>query len=114
MTLPDEDVAELKDMFPEAQSATEGGFVYVLLPGVSLPDHCSPARVDLLLCPMSRGDGYPSRLFFSQQIQTRGSLNWNAQGVRILDRNWWAYSWKVNQGGLRLTQVVACHLTALK
>lgn len=113
--LPEEEVSELKMMFPGAQSATEGGFVYVLLPGVSLPEHCSREPVDLLFCPMARGDGYPSRLFFSRQVAARGPLNWNAQGVRILERNWWAYSWKINTPTpLRLAQTVAYHLSPLK
>lgn len=111
MPLPEDEVVELNAMFPGAQSAREGGFVYILLPGVSFTE----GPVDLLFSPMSRGDGYPSRLFFSRQVASRASLNWNAQGVRILDRNWWAYSWKINSPtSLRLAQAVAYHLSALK
>lgn len=111
MSLPDDEVAELKQLFSGIQAAKEGGITYVLLPNAKLPSGCTPEVIDLLLCPAER-DGYPSRLYFSQQIASPKSLNWNGN-TRVLERNWFAYSWKVAQG-IRLAQMVLAHLQAFR
>jgi hypothetical protein len=109
---PDE-VAELVQLFGHVRQAEEGGFTYFLLPDVSLPAGCAPATLDVLLCPMAR-DGYSSRLFLSQQVAHRGpGTNWNAVSVRILERNWFAVSWRV-RAPLRLAQIVRGHLDAFR
>src|SRR5947209_272789 len=111
MSLPDDQVAELKVFYPEVLSAKEGGITYLLLPSASLPSGCSPLRMDLLLCPFER-DGYPSRLYFSERVNCPKGLNWNS-GLRVLERNWFAFSWKIAPG-LRLLQMVQEHLRALR
>lgn len=113
MSFPEDEVEELKTLFPDAKMASEGGLSYILLPNVSLPEGCSPTQATLLFCPMPR-EGYPSRLFFPQQIQSKAAPNWNSRGIQILSQNWWAYSWKINHAGLRLAQAVTYHLSALK
>ena len=47
------------------------------------------------------------------RIESGAPLNWNADGVRLLERNWYAYSWKVNPN-LRLAQMIAAHLKGLR
>lgn len=111
MVLPDDQVGELKRLSRIVQQFVEAGCTYLLL-HLSLPNGCTPASTDALLCLTPR-DGYPSRLFFAERIQSAASLNWNATGVRIGERNWHAYSWKVNEN-LRLAQLVAAHLRALR
>jgi hypothetical protein len=59
-------------------------------------------------------DGYESRLYFSAQINSRTARNWNINGLKILDRTWFAFSWKTEQTGLRLAQMVLEHLSALR
>ena len=112
MAFPEDQVEELKRLSTCIEQCEEGGRTYLLLPGLYLPEGCSPSRVDGLLCPTER-DGYPSRLFFAERVQSRNPLNWNANGVRIAERNWHAYSWKVNPN-LRLVQMIAAHLRALR
>jgi len=112
MVFPEDQVAELKLLCPEVQQCDEGGRTHLLLPGLSLPEGCSPSITDALLCPTER-DGYPSRLFFADRIESGTPLNWNANGVRLLERNWHAYSWKVNPN-LRLVQMIAAHLRGLR
>jgi len=111
MGLPEDQIAELKQFFREIFAATEGGIIYLLLRDAALPSGCMPARMDLLLCPFER-DGYPSRLYFAERVQCAKALNWNS-GVRVLERNWSAFSWKI-AGGLRLLQMVQEHLRALR
>ena len=107
MSLPPltDQVAELKRLCPGLQSAQEGVHTLYLLPQLHLREGCKPAVVDALLCPFDR-DGYPFRLFFAEQIVTPAKVNWNANGCRILEQNWHAFSWKV-PGELRLLQMVS-------
>ncbi len=114
MQFPSDQIEELKSAFPTVLIAEEGGIAYFLLPTFPLPPGNSPPTVDILLCPGAERHGYPSRLFFAQQVQSPKPLNWNTNGVRILERNWYAYSWKIPQHGLRLMQILALHLKALQ
>ena len=114
MEFPPDQVQELKAAFPQVVSAEEAGIVYFLIPQCPLPAGTSPGAVDVLLCPTADRHGYPSRLFFAQQVQSHKQLNWNTNNVRILERNWFAYSWKIAQQGLRLMQILALHMRALQ
>lgn len=111
MPFPEEQIAELKAFYREILAAQEGGITYLLLRDAGLPNGCTPPRMDLLLCPFDR-DGYPSRLYFADRVQCRAPLNWNGN-VRVLERNWSAFSWKVAPG-LRLLQMMQEHLRALR
>lgn len=111
MSVPSDQLEELQRAFPGSEALEEAGRVYVFIPNLQLPIGCAPSIVDSLLCPTEM-DGYNSRLFFSERPQTNKSPNWNANGVRILERNWHACSWKI-RGGARLLQMVAAHLEAI-
>lgn len=117
IAFPKDQIDELLAIFPNAKQYEEGGTPYFLLPNVSLPGGANPASVDLLLRPVHM-DGYDSRLYYSQQPTfssrtNRESLNWNANNVHILSRNWHAFSWRT-QPGLRLAQMVSIHLEAVR
>jgi hypothetical protein len=112
MTSPDDQIAELKLLCAGLQQGEEAGYPYFLLPGLRLPAGCDPPSMDVLLCPVSR-DGYASRLFFAERLKSHPHLNWNANRVRILERNWDAFSWRVSAEP-RLIQMLAAHLRALK
>jgi len=106
------EVEELVACFPGVQEGEEGGTRYFLLPKLELPEGCTPRRCDALLCP-TNAHGYPSRLFFAEHISSPTSRNWNASNVRILERNWFAISWRIREG-LRLAQMVRAHLEAFR
>ena len=116
MPYPEDQIAELKDLCPGLMLASEGGIDYLYMPALPMPEGCTPATIDALLCPTPR-DGYPSRLFFAQKVTPKKPpnppLNWNAQNVRILEKNWHGISWKIRPG-LRLAQTLSAHLTALR
>lgn len=114
MDFPEDQIAELTAAFPEVRCADEAGITYFLIPALPLPKGVTPSCVDVLLCPTADGHGYTSRLFFGAQVQTPKPLNWNSNGIRILERSWYAYSWKIQQQGLRLLQILALHLKALQ
>jgi hypothetical protein len=111
MDLPPDQIEELRPLCESISQSNEGGHTYLLLRDLRLPDGCQPALIDALLCPMER-DGYSSRLFFTAQIPTRDARNWNGS-IRILEKNWHAMSWRTPKG-LRLAQMVAIHLKALR
>jgi hypothetical protein len=112
VSFPDDQITELKELFGEVQQRHEGGVTYFFLPQLRLPDGCTPAQIDALFCPTSH-HGYTARLFFAERINSPKSLNWNTN-QRILERNWHAFSWEIKQGNLRLAQVVAIILGALR
>src|SRR5437762_673126 len=114
MQFADNEIAELKTLFPGVARYDEGNLVYFLIPSLALPEGCEPNSADALFCPMNRGDGYTSRLFFSSRIRSRVERNWNGQDVRIVERNWFAYSWKIGDSRLRLAQMISAHMCALQ
>jgi hypothetical protein len=114
MKFAEDEVAELKMLFPGVSKYEEGGITYFLIPSLMLPPRCDPKSTDALFCPMNRGDGYESRLFFSSKVRSPVERNWNGQDVRIIERNWFAYSWKIGESKLRLVQMISAHLRALQ
>jgi len=113
MDYPPDQIQGLKDYCTSLKMFSEGGITYFLMEGIRLPDGCSPQECDALLCPIDRGDGYASRLFFSQQIASPYTLNWHVSDHRLAERNWTAFSWKVSIPNLTLVQLVREHLSAL-
>src|SRR5262249_39457395 len=102
MLISTDQVAGLKIVCPSPEYFEEGQRPFILLREHLLPSGTSPERCDLILCPLDR-DGYSSRLFFSERVTrsatatTKDPLNWNGT-VRLLERNWFAYSWRIADG----------------
>lgn len=113
MSIGDDELRELLRQYPELEEGKEAGVTYYLIPGLRLPEGCTPDRVDALLCPTGR-DGYPSRLFLDKTVTCRTNPYWNASNVRILERNWFAVSWMLKTTNLRLAQLLAAHLEAFR
>jgi len=84
--LPQDQIDELKSLYPGLSLIKEAGIEYLLIPNLVLPTGCVPEKLNALLCPTPR-DGYTSRLFFAQQVKGPHQLNWNANGVRIGEQN---------------------------
>lgn len=117
MEFPQVQVDELVAIYKDAKLVEEGTVPYFYMSGVQLPGGAHPSTVDVLLRPV-KTDGYDSRLYLSQKptFASRKNpevLNWNADGVHILSRNWYAFSWRT-QSGLTLAQMMATHLGAMR
>ena len=111
MSFPPDEICEMKTVFAGLSAASEGGTDFILIPSLKLPANCDPPAVDALLCP-SQKDGYSSRLYLSARITHKGpGQNWNADQV-ILDRRWFAVSWRVDPSVKRLLAILAAHLEA--
>lgn len=109
--LPESEINELKKIAPSLSLAEEGGYRYLLIDNLKLPEGCSPSTTQALLCPDPK-DGYQSRLYFESVISGRPGLNWNGS-IIILDKTWYSYSWQTNPG-LRLAEKLMVHLGALR
>jgi len=111
MSFPQEQIDELRVIAPILSIAQEGGYNFLLIENLQLPDNCQPPVVDALLCPTPR-EGYQSRLFFSTKITGCPPRNWNGH-IRVLDRNWDAISWQI-PSGLKLIDILLLHLKSLR
>ena len=109
MAYPQEQIDELRRYCTKISALTEGGVVLLYLEELRLPAGCNPPLCDALLCPSAK-DGYPSRLYFSAQITGHYTRNWNVTGARIGEKNWWAFSWKVELSAPTLAQLLVAHL----
>ena len=114
MALDQKQIAELKSCYASLKLVKDGEIEFILISPLLLPLGCNPKSVDGLLCPVNR-DCYTSRLFLSEKITHSGrGINWNADGVIIAGRKWWAVSWNTNQENLTLMSMVLSHLDAFK
>lgn len=111
MDFQSDQIEELKKFYSDLKVAEEGGYTYIYIPNLDLPDGCTPTKVNALFCPMLR-DGYQSRLFFAEKISCSHNRNWNGQ-ARILDQTWYAISWNINNNQ-RLIQLIRSHLDAFR
>lgn len=109
MEFPKDQIEELKRYCDRLSALTEAGITYLLLEGLRLPMGCSPEKCDALLCPVAR-DNYPSRLFFSVQVNSSYTRNWNVSNARIGERNWFAFSWNTGPAAVTLAQMLVSHL----
>ena len=112
MEFPADQVEELSEICQGARRYDEGGIVHFFLPGLRLPEGCSPKDVDALFCPTAHY-GYTSRLFLAQRITSPQSRNWSTQ-ARIMERIWHAISWNIPETNLRLAQILALQLRAFR
>jgi hypothetical protein len=101
---------QLKPYCNNVGVAEEAGCTLYLLEGLRFPGGCIPASTDVLLCPDPR-DGYPTRMYFKQQIQSPYARNWNMSTV-ILGATWHAFSWRVEYDGKSLVRLLLGHLEA--
>ncbi|HEX3718946.1 MAG TPA: hypothetical protein VH595_13335 [Verrucomicrobiae bacterium] len=114
MPLDPKQVEQLKGFYPCLSMLADGGVEFVLISPLMLPEGCSPASVDGLLCPTLR-DNYSSRLFLSALVTHTGpGQNWNAAGVIIAGRKWWAVSWNTQAQNQTFLEMLLSHLRAFK
>lgn len=109
MAYPEDQIAALKKYCSRLSSFDEAGKAFFRLDGLRLPMGCKPAVCDGLLCPVAHA-GYSSRLYFSEQITSPYTKNWNATNERIGEHNWFAFSWKVELPNARLDELLVAHL----
>ena len=110
MNYPTSQTDELKQYCSGLSALTEGDTTYLYMEGLHLPAGCEPTRCDALFCPVPTKDGYPSRLYLATQVSSRYTRNWNCSNARIGERNWFAFSWKVDMESPTLKDLLVAHL----
>lgn len=111
MHYSDEQIEELRSTFGlDVQEIEESGYTYIYLPGLKMPPGCTPEKTDALLCPEFY-NGYTSRLYFKDHIQSPKSLNWNGHDF-ILGQQWHAFSYN-NIANMPLLHMIMNHLRGL-
>jgi len=111
MDYPQEQIDELKRYCSKVSALTEGNATFLFLEQLRLPDGSEPAACDALLRPFLGADGYPSQLYFSVQVKSPYAKNWNVSNARICEKNWFAFSWKINLASPTLAKILVAHLT---
>lgn len=113
MEFAHDQVSEMKMLFGGGMKlVVEGQYTFIFIPNQKIPGGVDEGVVDLLFCPTPWG-GYNSRLFYSRKVETRQERNWNNENVRIIERNWFAFSWQVPVG-LTLAETIIIYLGAAK
>ena len=108
MEYPKEKTDELKSYCTKLSLLSDGGVSFLHLEGLRLPPGCKPSVCDGLLCPVMK-DGYPSRLYFSTEVTSSYTRTWTK--FWIGEKNWFAFSWKVELTSPTLAQLLVTHLT---
>jgi hypothetical protein len=105
----DVEVERVRALFPQAEKLTHGGKTVVLIPKAKFPGGGSEQEMDLLLYPHS-GLGYPTRLFYEQQLNV--GQNWTQH--TICQETWWAPSFDGVRPDLHWDQILTRLLRAVK
>jgi hypothetical protein len=100
---------KLRNLHGSAVLLSEGGKPVVVLPGFTFQSDGHSVTMDLLLRPHAHS-GYPTRLFFAEQIEGKGQ-NWNQH--RVVGRNWWAPSWNYVPESMDWPAMLCAHLRAV-
>jgi len=111
MKEPTKEIELLRSLWPDAELVAGGGRYYVLLPFLNVRGEGGEKTVSALLQPWANGDGYTTRLFFSERFTKKGE-NWNC--FNILGRTWYACSWNQVPENIPWVEIVASHLKPLQ
>lgn len=101
----------LRSVWADAEIVGDGEKKYVLLPKLTVRMAGQARIVAALLRPWANGDGYTTRLFFSERVSSKGN-NWNV--FNILGRTWHACSWQSVPEDLPWLEILASHLRPLQ
>lgn len=105
----DEEFARVQRLFPQAQKLVHGGKTVVLIQGAVVQAAGVDRKIDLLLYPHS-DLGYPTRLFYAEQLSF--GQNWSAH--TLCQRQWWSPSRDGVQPTHHWDAILAMHLREAK
>lgn len=104
-------LSELRRHWPDVEVIPADGKFYLHLPSLKVAGLSGAKVISALLRPWANGDGYPTRLFFSEKFTTNGN-NWNVFG--IAGRSWHACSWAGVSEDLSYLEIIASHMRPLQ
>ena len=104
-------LTELKKHCPDVEVVSAEGKFYLHLPSLKVVTQSGFEVISALLRPWTNGDGYPTRLFFSEKFTNNGN-NWKV--FSIAGRSWHACSWAGVSEDLPYLEIIASHLRPLQ
>jgi len=107
----DTELKALQKHWKDAELLGEGERKFVLLPNLKVSSDGKTKLVAALLQPWANGNGYPTRLYFSERFSNKGN-NWNS--FNILGSTWHACSWGEVSEDLPWIEIIANHLRPLQ
>ena len=110
MTDENNEYEKLRWLHKSAKLIREGDNPVVLLPQFAFRSDKHDVRMDLLLHPAAHS-GYPTRLFFERKLKEWVG-NWSQHYV--VDRQWWARSWKDIGTDMEWPSMLCAHLRAVE
>lgn len=92
---PSEQIQLLRSIFgPKAEERRDGQNLYIFIPGLTMPQGCTPERTDALFCTRLYAPtvgGYTSRLFLKDYVKSPHTPN-NYNPYLIASETWYAFS----------------------
>lgn len=79
---------------PNVREQRDGQNLYIHIPGLNMPQNCTPNKTDALFCTQNLAPttgGYTSRLFFKNYVESTHKPN-NYQPYLIAGETWYAFS----------------------
>ena len=110
MSVTDEQLAGLRDIYPKVRRLPEGGKEFIYTPQLKVTVDGQVKIMDGLLCPEEHG-GYLTRLFLSEPVPNKAT-NWSTH--TICGRTWHTWSYNNIPATLPLPQILLEHLRALR
>jgi hypothetical protein len=101
---------EIEAICAGTKTLTDGPLHLIHFPALSIPTQGRVERMEALLC-LTGHEGYSTRLFL-ERLLTIPSRNWKR--VSLVGREWHTWSWNNVPGDLRIAQILAEHLRALR
>lgn len=93
---PNEQIHLLQSLYgPKVEERSDGQNLYVFIPGLTMPQGCTPKKSDALFCTQSYAPtigGYTSRLFLKDHVQSSHHVPNNYQPYLIAGETWYAFS----------------------
>lgn len=106
----EDQMEELRQICSGAVPMADGTLRLVHLPNLQVPTGGNVKVLEGLLCPTNHS-GYETRLFLSEGRFGRVN-NWTSH--QILGKTWHTWSWQGVSASLRLAEILALHLKALR
>lgn len=108
----EQQIAQLRALYPGTQAVQEGGKTLAHVPGIMVITADGQTTFDGLLYPHAHPSGYTTRLFVSKPLRSPRAANW--QSHTVCGQTWWVCSWNQVPATLPWVEILANHLRAFR
>lgn len=111
MKTADQQIDDLRVVFPDVQRVEVGGLACALIPALPIDTVGGPVTRRAILFPYPE-NGYSTRLFLDQAVDIGKPVNWQERSVR--GAQWWARSWNFVSADMPWLQILLGHMRAFR